>query len=188
MKVKGVTLIELLIAIVLLSMVVVGFFGIDRFANQQLLGTDRRARLQNEVFYVLSHMNKNLTNAIGDTVSNAVQITPSGTNTGNLSVTIDTVPDGVRTSADTDVRYLLGAVGGCAGAQANHLYFRVGNAACEELASHVRDFDVTLVDNYLNVYIAACWDPDGAPLACGNLDNPQVEMRSTIRMPSVSSR
>jgi len=63
---KSVSLIELLIAIALLSVIVIGFSSIDSFSRYHLLTSERRAKLQNEVSYCLEHMSKNISRAIGN--------------------------------------------------------------------------------------------------------------------------
>jgi prepilin-type N-terminal cleavage/methylation domain-containing protein len=64
---KAVTLLELLIAIVLLSVVTIGISSIDIFSRSHVLSSQRRTTLQNEASFVLGHMTKEITRAIGNT-------------------------------------------------------------------------------------------------------------------------
>lgn len=63
---KAVTLLELIIAITLLVIVVMGFSSIDLFSRNQVITSDKRAQVQNEVAYVLEHMTKQINKAIGN--------------------------------------------------------------------------------------------------------------------------
>ncbi len=63
---KSVTLIELLIAIALFSMVILAFSSISLFSQYHLLTSERRARVQNELSYVVDHMTKEISKAIGN--------------------------------------------------------------------------------------------------------------------------
>jgi prepilin-type N-terminal cleavage/methylation domain-containing protein len=168
---KAVTLIELLISIVIFGLVVVGFMGIETFSRDQLISTERRSRLQNEAMLVLSHMNKQLMNAIGDVVNPPVTIA------GNtVTIMTDTNRNGVNDVGDTTISYIFNG---------NTIVF---NPPGETLASHVQAFNVVLADiNYLNVSISTCWDP-ASPATCGTLSNPSVNMTSIMKMPSVSSQ
>ncbi len=62
----GLTLVELLIALVLTAMVIVGFVSIDFFGRYQMLTADRRSKVQNEAGRVLDHMSKGVMRAIGN--------------------------------------------------------------------------------------------------------------------------
>jgi hypothetical protein len=65
-KLRATTLVELLIAAVLVSVIVLGLLGIDTFSRIHLSGAERRARLQNELSMILGHMHKNIAKAVGD--------------------------------------------------------------------------------------------------------------------------
>lgn len=59
-KTHGTTLLELLIAIILLSIVVLGVSSIDFFSRAHLISSDRRVKLQNELSYCLEYMTKGI--------------------------------------------------------------------------------------------------------------------------------
>ena len=63
---RAVTLLELLIAIVLLSIVVLAIGNIQIFSRYHVITADRRAKLQNEASFALEHITKNIGKAIGN--------------------------------------------------------------------------------------------------------------------------
>jgi Tfp pilus assembly protein PilV len=188
----GITLIELIVSIILLGMVVVSFFSIDLFSRQQFLATDKRAKLQNEAVYVLSHISKQLTRAIGDVNNLPVNITPSSGITSVIRATIDATPDGMLDfSNDANISYCYNSVGCNHAAVAYSIYFNSNISAAsvpaaEILASHVRSFYATQSGNCVSVNIVTCWDPAESSQPCGSLDNPAINITNSVSMPSVS--
>jgi Tfp pilus assembly protein PilV len=63
---KAITLIELLIALVLLSLIVLGIDSINYFSSSHIATSSRRMMLQNQVAYCLNHMSKYVSQGIGD--------------------------------------------------------------------------------------------------------------------------
>lgn len=63
---KGLTLLELIIAVILLGIVVLAVTNIDYFAHFHVITADRRVRLQNELSLVLEHMSKKVSQSIGE--------------------------------------------------------------------------------------------------------------------------
>lgn len=57
---------ELLIAIVLFSIIVLGLSNIDIFSRLHVISSDRRAQLQNELSNALEHMGKRVIQGVGD--------------------------------------------------------------------------------------------------------------------------
>jgi Tfp pilus assembly protein PilW len=83
-RLSGVTLIELIVAVILLSVIILAVMSIDTFGRYHLIGSDRRSRLQNKVAYALEHMQKNIALA-----------------TGNFSLpTIQSITNGFRVRVD----------------------------------------------------------------------------------------
>lgn len=82
----GVTLLELLIAIVLFSIIVLGLSNIDIFSRLHVISSDRRAQLQNELSNALEHMGKRVIQGVGNQGQAANQpiqrFPPAGTITG----------------------------------------------------------------------------------------------------------
>jgi len=64
-RIKSVTLTELLIAMVLLFLIVMGFSSIETFSRRGLLATSRRSEIQSTVSFCLNHIAKQASRAIG---------------------------------------------------------------------------------------------------------------------------
>ncbi|MDD5594848.1 MAG: prepilin-type N-terminal cleavage/methylation domain-containing protein [Candidatus Omnitrophica bacterium] len=206
---KALTLIELLIAIILLSVISLGFTSISLFTNFQTITSDRRAKLQNTASLILEHMSKNIANAIGNETTDGV------------NMVVNTAPIG----ADEAVRVFIDVPDTTAGAAANTpngrrdaldhwiAYRRDGNQlqfcpACTDSSctacnpawgtqinnlSNSNSFvsltvtkpvkaDGSLSDNYIDVVLVCRWNPANAVA----VDNPEINMRNRIKMPSVS--
>jgi hypothetical protein len=189
-KNRAITLVELIISIVLLGMVMLGFYGIDMFSRQQFLAADKRSKVQNEATFVLSHISKHMLTVIGDVDNPALVIANSGLNTTSIFAVNDTHADGVRNlTDDLNLTYCFNNATCNAAAQPYTLVFvPVPAATAEVLARHVQVFNVTQNGNYLTMQISTCWQPSGTPKACGTLDNPSMNLTNIIKMPSVSAQ
>jgi len=208
---KSVTLIELLIAIVLLSVVVLGFGSIDMFSHYHVLTADRRAQAQNEASYALEHMSKNVSRAIGNEMINGANTVVDIANvTGGgefrrLKVYIDANNNGVREAPVANSDYWITYRYFNSGPLRNSVQFcgHCQNKTCNPCTSgwetvslrsnKVNGFEIVkpnaaniLTDNYIEATITACWDPQETHFLCGTPDNPTVTMRARIKMPSVS--
>jgi len=212
--IKGVTLIELLIAVVLLSIVALGLANIDIFTHSQVISADRRAKLQHEASLALEHMTKEISKAIGNEMIDDPTVSDDGVNSvvktqnigGNSAVWAyieGNPPDGKRdTVNDHWVAYRF------TGASGNDRYQirfcpQCTNNPCTQcnpawsdniIARNIMAFTIIkpnaggpLNTNSVTVQVSACWDPDGDPRPCNTIDNPQVDMNTSIRMPSVSA-
>jgi len=199
---KSLTLIEMLLAMALISVVVLGFFAIDLFSRNHLLGTDRQARLQNEISHLLGHMTKNIIGtdsrggAIGDINQSPVEIGAIDADNA-LLVLVDWNNNGYRDAGDKQIAYRY------RGDPDYQMWFYPDytySPAFYEVITQKKirpDFSTNTskpthinyspADNYLDVQITVCWDPDENPNACGTLNNPSVKMITRIKMPSVST-
>lgn len=74
---SGVTLVELIIAMSLLGIVVLGATTFDLASRQFLTSSERKTQVLNELTFILEHMNKNVHKATGD-ISNLGLIIPGG--------------------------------------------------------------------------------------------------------------
>lgn len=181
---NSLTLIELIIAIVLMGLIVLGFSSIDIFSRYQVIGSDRWAKAQNEASSVLEHMSKEIGKAIGDITQFPVTITPIGGNTGIL-VWIDYNQNGRRDTGDRQIAY---AYVDSPKFQMRYYANYSGNPGSYEIISpKITGFTRSLTDNYVNIIITACYDPDGTPDACATRENPSVTMHTRIKMPLVST-
>ena len=183
---KSVTLIELLIAIALLAVIILGINNINIFSRYHLISSDRRAKLQNDVSRCLEHITKNASSAIGNFAingSNAVVNT-----SGGLYVYIDANGNGTRESGSGD-RWIGYSLSG------NNLNYYAdcgagGGPSCgaspEVVASDITAFtpSLNISSSYIDVTLTACYNPASA---CGTPDNPSVTMATSITLPSVAT-
>lgn len=179
---RAVTLLELLIAITIMSLIVLGFSSIDLFSRYHVITSDRRATIQNEASYVLEHMTKEISKAIGDVNNKPLSIE---NNNQRIRVYIDANQDGQRNdyeiayaydSADFQIRY-YSPYPGSPTVLTNK---RIKSCIFTHNWNGVKE-------NFVKVEISSCWDPDASPQPCGTPDNPDVTMSSQIKMPSVST-
>ena len=207
---KSVTLLELLIAIVLLSILVLALTSIDFFARNHVITADIRARLQNKVYLVLEHMKKNVSAAIGnetlygaETVADIREVTGVD-ESARLKIYVDANGNGIReTAAGTDYwrayrsYYNLGSntyqIQYCGQCQDKTCatcvsgYTTIGT----NIINFIPTKPVTLTDNFIDVEVTACLHPENnydgdTNNDCGTIDNPQATMKTTLIMPSVS--
>lgn len=203
---KSVTLLELLLAITLLGLIVLGISNLEVFSRYQVTSSDRRAQLQNEASLVLEHMAKWISRAIGD--PNDMAVKAYDDNKG-IRIRIDDNPaDGRVSPADTWIAYRHEDIADPPIDSEVRFYPNAGNTeilpvgpnAYQVLARKVListptlyglefsgNFDANgwLADNAIEVKIITRWNPvSSVPVSP---DNPQVQMRNIIRMPSVSS-
>ncbi len=189
---KSLTLIELILAIALVGVIILGINSINIFSHYQVISSDRRAKLQNDLSYCLDHITKEGLKAIGNErvfgLNSAVNVSGS-----RLSFFIDGNKngriDGVNTSTgDYWIRYSLASnqlsyCGLCPSAAASSC------SNCSVLSNKITTFTPSKSANFasgthIDVLITGRWTPGSAVSA----DNPEVSMRSTIQLPSVSSQ
>lgn len=203
---KAVTLLELLLAISLLSVIVLAVSSVHLFSHSQVISAERRSRLQNEAAYCLEHMAKDISRAIGNTNDLAVI---GYTDNKGIRIRVDDNPaDGKIDTTDHWVSYRHENIiqGGSAVDSEIRYYQDAGegetpSGTYESICQKVKitpigstnpdewgvvfDFDLTK-NNYLNVIIRTCWDPSEKSSQCATRDNPLNTMSNNISMPSVS--
>ena len=204
----------MLIVVVLLSLISLGFFNLHIFSQEQVFQADKRAKVQNEVSFILEHMTKAVKGtafhggAIGDwnnppitllmDLTGAVreiQIRTDWNNNGRLEPPVALDPDTDKiivyqyvnhiirfypnwTDDNTATGFevltnravILGPFNGTAGTPAQDIPSRI---------------DYTLGNNFFDITLSGCWNPDDWPDNMRVLENPQVTMTATINMPSV---
>ena len=196
---KSVTLVELIVAIVLLSVMILGINSINVFSHFQLANADRRVKVQNDVSRCLEHISKYLSKTIGNEASlgadSAIYTNPGSTILAGL---IDTNGNGVSEATagldkwashtfDSNAHTLTycnqcsGATGpSCSGVCAG---------TSEVLANDITAFSAAKnfsQGNYVVISLTGCWQP-GSSIACGNPENPSATMSSSVPLPSVST-
>jgi type II secretory pathway pseudopilin PulG len=182
---KSITLLELIIAMVILGFVVAGLYSIEIFSRAQLTAVDRRSRLQAEASYLLEHMAKNINQAIGDFNNAAVSNT---TLDGDQAVTIwiDLNQNGKRDPAPLD-RQIGYSYRGTPDFQARY-YFDATPGLYEVISQRIFNLTWSATDNFLFVNATACWNPaNPSDSRCGTPNNPAVTMQNRIDMPAVST-
>ena len=191
---KGLTLLELLIAIAIFSLMLIGFSSIDIFSRYHVVSSDRRVKLQNDASYVLEHMTKQISKAIGDVNNPPVVIDESNR---KIYVYRDANENGRRGPHEdywTAYRYQPYQVWYCPQckydgdadpANACHNCYSSPWESTEILSSKITAFTPTYSpsNDYLEVELSACWDP-AQP---SSPDNPCLSMKNRISMPAVST-
>lgn len=208
---KSVTLIEVIIAMVAFSVIILYFTAIENISRKDLMAADRRAKVQNEAAYLMEHITKNIigTSASGGAIGNtsiAAEIpvdTSQISGSNALKIWVDLNKDGRKNASPTDkqIAYSYDA--------ANYRvlfysdYPTSGSVAIT--SKRIRpNFSSTTTNptyvvytgggsndlNYLDIQITACWDPtqaDGTSTACGTSQNPQAVVHARIQMPAVAT-
>jgi len=182
---KSITLLELIIAMVILGFVVAGLYSIEIFSRAQLTAVDRRSRLQAEASYLLEHMVKNINQAIGDVNNLAVNNdTISGCDQA-VRIWIDYNPNGQRDAGDRQIAYCYK---GTPDFQARYYPNYPSSPDYEVISQRISNFIWSATDNFLFVNATACWNPaNPSDSRCGTPNNPAVTMQNRIDMPAVST-
>ncbi|MGD0337121.1 MAG: prepilin-type N-terminal cleavage/methylation domain-containing protein [Candidatus Omnitrophota bacterium] len=195
----GITLIELIVALILMFIVVLGISSIDVFSHRQVIAAERRAKLQNEATFLLEHMAKNIANATGNNNIVDQQVVNTTTITGGYDSSIQVHVAGAdRISGYYDspnhwIAYAFinnsGIVNYC-GNCSDAVCSSGCNSAWESaIASRISGFAPAYdpVHSYIDMTVSTCWDITWAIGPCGGLNNPQINMTARLQMPSVST-
>jgi hypothetical protein len=200
---KSLTLIELILAMVLMLIIIMAFATIDTFCQTHLIVSMRRAQIQQEASFLLTHMTRNLVGtsdrggAIGDPINPPVTLTTIGGNNA-IKIWVDYNGNGRRDSSPTDreiaYRYR--------GSPNYEVWFYPDYTTAPgtyEVITQKKispDFGndpaqptyiLSPATDTLEIQVTACWDPDGSPDACGSRNNTSIRLFTRIRMPAVSA-
>jgi len=183
---KSLTLIELLISVCIFSLIVVGFSNIDTFSRYHVLSSDRRIKLQNDAAYVLEHMAKNISKAIGDANNRAVVIEDSN---HRVKIYVDLASNGYSSGdgqrGTEGDRWIAYQYSGSPDYEMRYYSDYVDSPGSYEVISRkISSFSGSFSDNYVLAEVGTCWNP---AVACGSLDNLALSMINRIYMPSVST-
>jgi len=88
-KICGLTMVELLISMALVSMIMLGFYSFDSFSRYHVINTDRRAKVQNDLSYAIEYMSKNVQQSIGDFNNPPIKSYPAPSNQTGFQVRRD---------------------------------------------------------------------------------------------------
>lgn len=78
MRKKSITLLELIIAVSLLAVILLGVSAFDVAGRSFLMSSERRSQVLNEQTFILEHLSKNINNAAGDAASPGIVISKGG--------------------------------------------------------------------------------------------------------------
>ncbi|MFA5100704.1 MAG: hypothetical protein WC547_07475 [Candidatus Omnitrophota bacterium] len=185
---RALTLMELIIALVLFSLMILGIANIEIFCKHAFMGTDRKTRIMNEAAYVVEHMSKYIAKAVGDAKDFPVSDEPIAGCDDITRVWTDYNENGVRDAGDMQIVY-------CFNSTSHTMDYYPGfwtwpepftdNPAYEILSRNIieciSEFGSNM--NYVDVNITTCWN---ASIPCGTVDNPQMTIQTRIAMPMVS--
>jgi hypothetical protein len=198
----AVTLIELLIGLVLISLVVLSVGNIEMFCRYSLVHADKKAKVDNDLFYVIEHMSKKIMMGVGDIQNPPVQPNPFGSGTEGFILHVDNstpFPNGIwEPTNDKSIAYQW--TGKTCTESGNDCSYQVRyydnyvspSSTSERLARNVYGFNVVIdtADNStMNINLTGCWNPaESNGRKCGSLDNPSVNMTTRVKMFPVSLR
>lgn len=190
---KSITLIELLISIIIVTMMVLSFYGLETFSHGQVINSERRAKVQNQLAYVLEHMSKYVQQAGGNINYPAITLYPTlGAKTG-FQIQVDLNPTQTPSdfSDDALVYYTLSGntlstgctargTGTCGTFSSEVLINRiVANFNNGVLPANPSDGFYVLIDslgNLVDIGLVGRYDPS-SPVSS---TNPQVEMKTRV--------
>ncbi len=193
---RATTLLEVLIAILILCMVMFGMYNIQLFSDNQVVSATRKSSLQRDGSFLIEHMSKNMLGAVSN--SRTYPVSLEGTN--KLRVWVDDNADGLlqdHLDATHDrliyyERQANGSVVYCNNASITSYPSSTSCSAPETLTTHLLsaiDTGTITIDsttNYVGVNLTTCWNVANSS-TCGSLKNPSTTFRNRIIMPGVST-
>jgi len=189
-KTKAVTLLEMIIVIVLMFLLVLGFYSVGSFSRHHVADSDKRAKIQNELSYALEHMAKYVQAGTGNSASLAIQLYNHGSAPAGFKVRVDSLQTPEDLEDDTTMNYYL---------DGNTLYAGIEGSDPEVLSDKIlTNFstgimpDVPLAGFYVDI------NPSGTAVEVGlvgrdkptedaGIDNPQVVMKTKLFSGSASA-
>jgi hypothetical protein len=211
--IRSSTIMELLVSMVILSILVIVFAAIDIMSQTHVLTVDRRARVQNDLVYILEHSTKYISKAIGNAKINKItddgdQIIRNTVQTGDgaaIEFYIDVNGNGKRDDDPTPWRaYRFRSAGAaneyefwwcpkCSSSDCDVCDPVWGVSADNTLSKRVTGvtYAYNAANAYVDVTVQGCWDPKKVTTSdnCGTSEkNPAASLTARIRMPSVSTQ
>jgi len=181
---RSVTLVELLIAIALLSLIGLAFASIDIFSRYHVISADRRVKMQNELSSALEEMQKTVSMGVGDYNNPPISLLGTG-----FQVRVDATPNDLTDDSWNLVTYTLSG-NMLSSSETGTLSSRIvsGISFVDTLPENppldtTTGFYIQMPDNNtVEVGLVARWNPD----ASGSLDNPQISLKSKMATRSAS--
>jgi hypothetical protein len=191
-KKTGVNLIELIVCMVLVSLVMLGFFSVELFSRHHVISSDRRVKLQNELSYSIEYMSKYVQQSCGNFNSPPITAYPvSGVQTGfRVRVDLNEPQTPNNLSDDTWVNFYLDG----------HQLKSSQGGNVENLADNIiSDFDDYIMPAYPDKGFYAYITDQGTAIDIGlvaryepaspvSTDNPQISMKTRLVSPSSSAQ
>jgi len=196
---KSITLLELVIAISIMSIMVLTFYSLETYSHGRVIFSDRRTKLQNDLNYAMEHMSKYVSQANGTGANPGIVVTATGFQVGidmnNLKSPAQPQTPG-DTTDDVTVSYSLAS---------NTLSATCGPAGRGCPSSFPEDFSNRIISGFSNTvmpnppvkgfYVKR--DPDSLgvsgsnivevglvgrsdPTSVSSLSNPQVSMKTRL--------
>lgn len=180
----GMTILELIIALVVTSFVVLGFTSFSFFSRSQVLSADKRLKITNDVFYVLEHMQKHIIQGISNLSDQGVDMLGSP-----ARIRIRWYKNGLSGPLpDRYLAYYYSPPGGTYSIKFFADYPATGwnSSGGEVLSTRITSLELYWVDDYIQIGITGCYDPSQIS-TCGSVNNPNIAMYTRIKMLSVST-
>ena len=188
----GINLIELIVCMVLMSLIILGFFSIELFSRHHVVSSDRRAKVQNEISYTIEYMSKYVQQSIGDVNNPPITAYPSsGTQTGfRTRVDLNDPKTPGDLSDDTWVNFYLegNELKSLQGGATEILTNKISGVFDSNVMPEFPDkgFYVKITDqgSAVDIGLVARYDPAIA----ASSDNPQTAMKTRLVSPSASAQ
>ncbi|MCX5699026.1 MAG: prepilin-type N-terminal cleavage/methylation domain-containing protein [Candidatus Omnitrophica bacterium] len=200
-KIRGFTLIELMISLIIMSLIILGIYNIETFSNSQVIDSDRRARVQNDLTHILEHMSKNIQQANGTKFNPPIKLYPdSGAKTG-FQVNFDCKSTPSNLGDDVWIYYTLNSIThelrvGCSGSNcgtgglcsavppmvpgellSDNIVGNFSSGALPEPLVNGFSVNIDALGNFVEIGLVGCYttEPVGPRYV-----NPQVEMKTKV--------
>ena len=200
-KICALTLIELLVSMILMSLVILGLFSIDAFSRHHVINSDRRVKVQNDVSYALEYMGKYVQQSIGDFNNPPIRLYPdSGAPTG-FQVRFDcrSLQDPSDLTGDVWVYYSLSGNRlsvGCSGVNcascnsvpsellSERIVAGFNNSILPVNPTHGFYVSITNLGTAVDIGLVGRYKP----AAAADPDNPQISMKTRLSSPGSSAQ
>ena len=201
---RSVSLVELMVSIVVVGTMVLSFYSLETYSHQQVMGADRRTKVQNSLTFCLEHMGKYVQQAGGNNNKSypAIALYPtscSGATCTGFQIRVDfNSPQTPSTFSDDALVYYsisgnilsTGCTGTCGTFLSEDLSGKIvagfDNSAPADLSADPTVFTkgfFVLIDSsgsYVDVGLVGRFDPDQLPTLTTKLTNPQVAMKARL--------
>jgi len=186
------SLIELIMAIILMSLVLLGFFSIDLFSRNHVISADKRVKVQNQISYALDYISKYVQQGVGEFNSPAIRRYPAaGVQTGfQVRVDLNTPRTPGNLVDDPWITFYLD------GNALKVIFITTTEVLTEKIISN---FSATVMPDYPTAGFYARITDNGMAVDVGlvgrydpavavSSDNPQIAMKTRLVCPSAPAQ